>query len=433
MGCFDVEFEGLQRQLLLQGRVRLRPADVSRVDHQAQDHRLATPGVFQVSVGIPVGRRLGQPGQQRRLGQGQIARLLAKVGVGRGGDAIGQASIVDFVEIDLEDIALWIAAADLGGQHHLADLAPQRLLETLLGRQQHQAGDLLWNAAESRYDFPLLHIVKDGTGDGDGVDAAVLPEALILGGDGGIDQVGRDLFVGHQDAPPAGGVHHFVQQVAVPVIDPGADKLGRLAAQCLRRRQVSRDGRVGDHQSTGKDHEKHPNHENRDHRDRHRSRAAWRPATPWRGCGRRRNIVPVGAGRWSSLRVSLAVGLPRVGTTTLRKVHRPSGRCLAAMAARIRAQGTGSPASTRLGPGSVGSAVFFFVQSAHTSLGHLDCESTYRRCRRCQGSVRFPNRHQPQGRLLRSGPGGLVRPRLPEVDERGRRIWTVKLPGPVTQ
>ena len=129
---FHVELSRLEAQLLGLCRLSLCRADVPHLDHQIEDHGLASLGAFQVGVGIPIGRRLGQPGQQGRFGQRQFARLLAEIGIRRRLDAIGQIAIVDLVKIDLQDLALGVAPADFRGQDHFADLASQGLLRALL-------------------------------------------------------------------------------------------------------------------------------------------------------------------------------------------------------------------------------------------------------------------------------------------------------------
>ncbi len=78
VGRLHVQPLRLERDLLGLGRFSLGGGDVSFLGHQGQHHPLAALGLFQVGVGVPVGRRLGQPGQHGRLGQGQFAGFLAE-------------------------------------------------------------------------------------------------------------------------------------------------------------------------------------------------------------------------------------------------------------------------------------------------------------------------------------------------------------------
>ena len=54
-------------------------------------------------------------GEQRALGDGELARVDAEVGLGRGLDAVGTAAEVDGVEVVLEDLVLGQLPVDLEG------------------------------------------------------------------------------------------------------------------------------------------------------------------------------------------------------------------------------------------------------------------------------------------------------------------------------
>ena len=84
---------------------------------------LARLGTVEVDVGVVVARGLGQPGQERRLGQGQVLGVLAEVDLGGGLDAVGVVPVVDRVEVEPKDVVLGEALLDLGGQDRLLDLA----------------------------------------------------------------------------------------------------------------------------------------------------------------------------------------------------------------------------------------------------------------------------------------------------------------------
>ena len=87
----------------------------------------------------------------------------------------------------------------------------------------------------------------DDAQQGDGVHAAVLVEVGVLGGDGGLDQGGRDLVEGHAGAPPAQRVEDLVEQVALAVVDLRGGKAGGARFQFARQGQLAGDGGVGQH------------------------------------------------------------------------------------------------------------------------------------------------------------------------------------------
>jgi len=76
-----------------------------------------------VADGIELRGRLGQPREQRRLGQRERLHRLAEIGLRCGGEAIGALPEVDLVEVELEDLILAQFALDLEGEQDLVELA----------------------------------------------------------------------------------------------------------------------------------------------------------------------------------------------------------------------------------------------------------------------------------------------------------------------
>ena len=72
------------------------------------------------------GGRLGDAGEQRRLGEGQLARGLAEVALGGRFDAVVDAAVADLVHVPLEDLVLRVALGQLDGVDGLLDLAADR-------------------------------------------------------------------------------------------------------------------------------------------------------------------------------------------------------------------------------------------------------------------------------------------------------------------
>ena len=110
------------------------------------------------------GRRLGQTGEERGLGDRQLVERLVEVVERRGGDAVGADAEIDLVEIELEDLVLGEGVLDAEREQRLLDLAAQRDLAA----QEEVLGDLL--------------------GDGRSPDRpAIVPQPLEVGEDGAQD------------------------------------------------------------------------------------------------------------------------------------------------------------------------------------------------------------------------------------------------------
>ena len=94
----------------------------------------------------------------------------------------------------------------------------------------------------------------DDAQQGHGVHAGVLVEVGVLGGDGGLDQVGRHAIQRHASAPPACRIEDLIEQVALSVVDLGAGEAGSAGLQFFRQGQLAGDGGVGQH-GTGEEEE----------------------------------------------------------------------------------------------------------------------------------------------------------------------------------
>ena len=152
-------------------------------------------------------RALNHAGQQRALGQVELAHILAEVGLrGLAKSVDGKAAAlaqVDLVGIHLEDLLLGEAVFELEGDDdldHLALDAPLRRKEEA-ARQLHGQRRAALDIAMSR-----RQIVAQRAQHADVVHAAVLEEAPVLDGQHRLHQVLRNLVVGEQAALGAVGV-----------------------------------------------------------------------------------------------------------------------------------------------------------------------------------------------------------------------------------
>ena len=126
-------------------------------------------------------RPLDQPGELRRLGQIDLAEILAEVDLRRLPEAADierpAPAEIDLVGVVLEDLLLGEALLQLQRDDHLGELARPALalVEPEHARELH---------AERRRALALaafLDIDVSGFDDADRVEAAVLEEALVLG------------------------------------------------------------------------------------------------------------------------------------------------------------------------------------------------------------------------------------------------------------
>ena len=204
-------------------------------------------------VGVVIGGQLRQAGQQRRLAQRQLARFLAKIGLGRGINAVGKITVVDLVQIKLEDVVLAVAPRDFGRQNRFLNLARRRALRG----EQHALDQLLRDRRSAGDDVAFLERIVDGAHQRHRVDAGMLVEVGVLGGDGCLDDVGRHGVQRHLDAPPRVGVERLVEQVALAVVDARRLEGAGALAQFAGRRQIARHGRVANEQHARAQHRQH--------------------------------------------------------------------------------------------------------------------------------------------------------------------------------
>ena len=238
----------LELQLRAYGRVVLRRGDGAGAQHLLEHVLLALLGRRHVGVRVVVRRRLRQAGQESRLGQGKLARGLGEVGLRGGLDPVGAVAERDLVQIHLEDLVLGVAARELHGQEGFFDLA----LGGLFGPQKGVLDELLGDGRRAALGRAGADPLVGGAQHGAGIEAGIVEERGVLGGNGGRAHDGRHLGDGHQRATPAGRVVELLQQGSIAIED--ARGLEALAArQRARVGQVARvvgvdahDGREGE-------------------------------------------------------------------------------------------------------------------------------------------------------------------------------------------
>ncbi len=158
--------------------------------------------------------------------------------------AVGEVSVVDLVEIQLEDFIFGVATGNFGGEQDLANLAQGGSLGAFFGREQQVARDLLGNGRGARNGLTLSQVLPDGTGDRGRVEPGIAVKGRILGSDEGAHHVRRDLIQRDIRAAPRLRIKDFVKQIALPVQDAGRFELSRMLLQIPDRRQGRGEGVV---------------------------------------------------------------------------------------------------------------------------------------------------------------------------------------------
>ena len=158
-------------------------AEPALLMHQFQ-HQVAPlqagAGVVRIAGAVAIGTGQ-QTHQKRRLPHIQIRGRLAEVQLGRLLEAFGAQAQVGPIEIELEDLVLAEAHLQLQGHPQLPQLAGEAQVAAHIG--VHHAGHLLGEAAAA------AGAQQGGAQGAEQIDAAVPPEARLLGGHQRLTQV----------------------------------------------------------------------------------------------------------------------------------------------------------------------------------------------------------------------------------------------------
>ena len=164
-------------------------ADLALVGHLPEDALALVLGLAGIAPGVVQARRRDEAGEHGGLGEVHVADRLAEVRLGRGGDAVGPAPEVGAGEVAVEDVVLAQRLLDPAGQDGLPELAARRPLVAGI-----EEADVLLGDRRPALDVATTPDVgPQGPEDAPGVHAVVLIEPLVLDGQDGVDQHGRDV------------------------------------------------------------------------------------------------------------------------------------------------------------------------------------------------------------------------------------------------
>src|SRR5207248_1831489 len=181
---------------------------------------LAPLGAIEVGDGIELGRRLWKAGEEAGLGQRQLARGLAEIGLRRRLDPIGPIAVVNPIEIGLEDLCLRVLMLDLDREDRLVQLAQDRPIF----REVEVLDELLRDRAAALVETQMQQVIQAGLARAQQVQTAVLIKATVLDGDGRLLHRRRDLLQWY-DAAPLGALVDLRQQDGpCPVVDAGRER-----------------------------------------------------------------------------------------------------------------------------------------------------------------------------------------------------------------
>ncbi len=157
-----------------------------------------------------------QASEEDRVANIELRRLLAEVDLGGRLHAVGAVAEVHGVEVALEDLVLRVVVLDPPRQQCLAHLAVDRFLR----RQQRVLDQLLRDRRAALPDVTRRDVGGERAHGAAQVDAVVLPEAIVLDAEHGVDHDFRDLRQLHRLAVLVGVQHG--ERAAVAPLDHGA-------------------------------------------------------------------------------------------------------------------------------------------------------------------------------------------------------------------
>ena len=187
----------VQPERLLRGGFRLRSGDFAVMRHQAQHQVAARQRPFRMRGG-----RVNGPANDRRQRGGlrhrQLAHRHAEVIFRRGLESVISRAQINLVAVHREDLFLRVVPLDLQRQDRLFDFPVEAAVGAV---QEKTAGKLHGQSAGALGDAVVSDIVPGGFEHAREIDAPVLLEMLVFGGENRVLEYLRNLAVGEQDAP----------------------------------------------------------------------------------------------------------------------------------------------------------------------------------------------------------------------------------------
>ncbi len=204
--------------------------DDAGLGHAAEHVALPRLGRLGVLARRQTLRALRQAREQRRLGDVDVAHRLAEEVARCLLATVAAVAVVDLVQVEAQHLLLRELLRQLPRQDDLLHLAPHGAL----GREQERLHHLLRDRRPALRGAAAQHVLDERAHHAAIVDAVVVEELGVLGGDHRLDQDLRDLVV--RDHRALLGAE-LADHRAVAVHDP-RDLLRVIVAERLQRRQL---------------------------------------------------------------------------------------------------------------------------------------------------------------------------------------------------
>ena len=160
------------------------------IDQIVEDDVGAGAGGGQVDVRRVFGRGLEQPGEHGGFRQSDVARRLVEVEMRRAIDAERAAAHIGAVEIQFQDLVLGKARLQPDRKEGFLHLA----LDGALVVQEQVLGQLLGDRRAALADAAGLRVGDERSSGAGDVDAEMIVEAAVLGGERRLDQIVRKIL-----------------------------------------------------------------------------------------------------------------------------------------------------------------------------------------------------------------------------------------------
>ena len=181
---------GPEPQLLPCRTPQLRGGDVAVLPHRLQHLVAAGESGARVRERIVDRRRLRQAGEQRRLHERQLVRVLGEVRARGRLRAVRMVPVEDLVQVVGEDLLPRVMLEVLRGETGLRDLARDC---PLVGADVEVPHQLLGDRRAALHDLAVRDVLVDRASNALVVERSVLPEAGVLDRDRRLRQRRRDL------------------------------------------------------------------------------------------------------------------------------------------------------------------------------------------------------------------------------------------------
>src|SRR6266542_3909553 len=198
----------------------------SGLDQIVQDDVRASARRRQIDVRGKSRRRLEQAGQHGCLGEGYLARGLVEIILCRRIDAEGAAAEIGAIKVELENFVLGQPCFQPEREERLLDLA----LDGPLVRQEEVLGQLLADGGTTLHHAARARIGEHRAEEAGKVDAEMLVEAAIFGGERCLDQVVGKLIERDRVIVPDAARTDFI----AVAVEEGDRELGFLQPVVVR-------------------------------------------------------------------------------------------------------------------------------------------------------------------------------------------------------